>query len=1037
MARSNATRQRLLLLIVASFAFLTATTYANTPSAFPRDFTPHTWTKQQGLPDDSVTCILQTRDGYLWVGTPAGLARFDGMKFVVMAGAVSVTALCEDSAGRLWIGTQSAGLFRYDNGVLSQFSEDRTFHFQTINSIAEDGNGALWVGTPNGLIRLDHGQLSRFTTTNGLPNDFILNVHVARSGTLWVTTRDGMCQFTNGQIAVVPFRTEGPGRYPVSLGVYEDRRGQHWAYGDTYLVNLEDGKHLNRFGSGDAASTRIWSLCEGKNGELWIGASGKGLYCFTGEKFQTPTLHGGELTSDVRAICQDRQGNLWLGTHGDGLVRLQPYTARLLDAGTGLPSRPAVCLAFTPEEKVWIAMDRAGLYTGAGSTFEHLPNETEPALQNLVSSVCVTPDSSIWIGTPGAGLYCLQKQRCLHLTTADGLSDNHILSLAVDSDHAIWVGTAVGLHRITNGVVTGFAATDGLPEVAVTAILSDHGEGVWIGLNDGSVFHEARGQFQRISNTSNASGKPIRALCEDAANRLWIGTENGRVGCIVGNRFYGWDFVSGTADKSVLGIVTSDDGDLWIETDRSVYCVAQKFIEAWLSGQPLPRPQFIFRTDAVSGNGPAYGWPRAMKTSDGNLWFAMDSGLVAIDLAGTSTDTSLPPVVIEDVVLNKDQPGPRPFTRDHSAASAVVLPHALFREATAGAKGQSLRLPSSLRSLDIDFTALDLSSPEKIRFRHRLDGFELDWVVDNEMTRNVHYGKLPYGTYTFRVQAGGPDQRWFDNEASFRFLIPTPAWRSRWALVTYSLAALALVGGVARLVSARRFRLRLAALSAQQAMERERMRIARDMHDEIGSKLTKISFMSERAKRELQGQEPVAKKLDSIAGTSRDLLQTLDEIVWAVNPHNDTLEHLAAYLGQYATEYLQNTAVECELHIPRGLPHHPLSAEARHNLFLAFEESLNNALKHGRPTRVCVDMQITPSQFEIRIEDNGCGFDSALLDGRPAQNGTAGRNGLQNMRQRLELLGGHCNILSRAGQGTTVSLTLPLTLETATKPNAN
>ena len=216
------------------------------------------------------------------------------------------------------------------------------------------------------------------------------------------------------------------------------------------------------------------------------------------------------------------------------------------------------------------------------------------------------------------------------------------------------------------------------------------------------------------------------------------------------------------------------------------------------------------------------------------------------------------------------------------------------------------------------------------------------------------------------------------------------------------------------------------------------MRIARDMHDEIGSKLTKISFMSERAKRELQGHGPVAQKLDSIAGTSRDLLQTLDEIVWAVNPHNDTLEHLAAYLGQYATEYLQNTAVECELHIPRGLPHHPLSAEARHNLFLAFEESLNNALKHGRASRVRVDMQLGSSQFDITIEDNGCGFDpnstktSSHSNGEPT--GRSG-NGLQNMRQRLDILGGRCTIQSRPGHGTTVILSVPLAPATTLKMN--
>jgi signal transduction histidine kinase len=208
------------------------------------------------------------------------------------------------------------------------------------------------------------------------------------------------------------------------------------------------------------------------------------------------------------------------------------------------------------------------------------------------------------------------------------------------------------------------------------------------------------------------------------------------------------------------------------------------------------------------------------------------------------------------------------------------------------------------------------------------------------------------------------------------------------------------------------------------------MRIAQDMHDEIGSKLTKISYMSERAKGELQGQESVAKKLNSIAGTSRDLLQSLDEIVWAVNPHNDTLEHLAAYLGHYATEYLQNTAVECELHIPQHLPYQPLSAEARHNLFLAFEEALNNALKHGQATRVSVDMEAEPGQFEIRVEDNGCGFDlEAVLSAQsdPASPERRIGNGMRNLQQRLAGVGGTCRIRSRPGAGTTVTLVLPLT----------
>lgn len=985
---------------------------------------PHKWTKRQGLPDDSVTSVLQTHDGYLWVGTPAGLARFDGVRFTLITpehwksnAPVSVTALCEDASGKLWIGTQGNGVLCYADGMVIPFSEHTGLQSATINSIADAGD-AIWIGSPSGLFRLVGRELTRFTTKDGLPNDFVSNVHLARSGTLWITTRGGMCQFKNGKLEAVAFQTDSPGRNPESLGVYQDRQGRLWAFGDTYLVNLADGKHLNHFGSGDVASTRILSLCEGRDGELWIGTSGKALYCFADEKFLTPSVEGGELNCDVRAICEDRQGNLWLGTYSDGLVRLQPRNVRVLDASSGLPSRPGACLACNSEGRVWASFDHSGLYSGTASGFAEVAVPAGP--RNLVSSVCVAANSNVWLGTAGAGLYCLAGQRRLHLTTADGLADNNILSLAIDTDGAVWVGTAAGLDRITNGVVTAFGANEGSSAESVSAIIAARDGGAWLGLSDGTVLREDRGRLRSVLKASAVSGKAIRALCEDARKRVWIGTANGRLGCLTDDRFVSWDLPNG---KSIVGIVVTDEGDLWINTEESIYSLAHKPLDAWLSGGEPLRPRVAFQAETGSSPGPDYGWPRALKLPDGKLWFAMENGMVTIDLAGRPTDSSPPPVVIEDVLVNGNRLSTASLKETAGLARKLDPP---------------IRFPSDLRKLEIRFTGLDLSAPEMLRFRYRLEGVDPDWVVDNEGRREVTYNTLKYGAYTFRVQAGDAGQTWFENGESFRFLVPTPMWRTPWALTLYGLAGFLLAGGIARLVSVRRFRRRLAVLSAQQAMERERMRIARDMHDEIGSKLTKISFLSERAKRDVPAQDPVARKLESIAGTSRDLLQTLDEIVWAVNPHNDTLEHLVAYLGQYATEYLQNTAVECELHIPRGLPHYPLSAEARHNLFLAFEESLNNALKHGRATCVRVRMDLAASQFEMTIADNGRGFDLAAPADGPDKNGASsghGRNGLRNMRQRLDLLGGRCDIQSRPGHGTTVTFIVPLVPQSIARVN--
>lgn len=991
-------------------------------SAVVPEFLPHVWTKQQGLPDDSVTAVLQTRDGYLWVGTAAGLARFDGMRFVTFAPSpektnapVNVTALCEDSTGRLWIGTQGEGLLCYLDGAVSRFHQDGNVLDPTINSIAEDAAGNLWLGAPSGLYRLEGGKLTAYTTNEGLPNNFVSSVHVARSGTNWITTRGGICYFKDGRIFPYPnsFLTDSPGRNPESLGVYEDRKGNQWAFGDTYLVNLKVGKHLNHFASGDTTTTsmRIWALCEGRHGELWIGTSGKELYCFADNNFIPITLPNGGLTSDVRALCEDSEGNLWLGTYGGGLVRLQPRNVRVVDASTGLPNRPAVCLTFDQNGRAWFGFERDGLYTQSGKNYERINAAGSRDFLNLVSSICAAPDGSLWVGTPGAGLYRVTDQNVVHYTTANGLADDNITAVAVDSSGVIWAGTAAGeLNRLAGDEIKRFGVDDGLPDQPVTAVIAAHDGGIWAGFGNGRVFREENGAFHQIAARSATGGKSIRSLHEDASTNLWIGTTEGRLACQANGHFLNWDLVPvALDDHSILGILSSDDGDLWFSTSTSIYRLAQHDITTLLDGQTAFRPQLVYKTDATTSPAPPRGWPQAAKSPDGKLWFGMASAVVSLDLRAPMGDFTIPPVLIEEVTANEKS-----------------LPLRAFRPpADNVAKGQEpVRLPSDLRSLDIQFTALNLSAPEKIRFRHRLDGFDADWVVDNAGVRKVPYGRLPYGTYTFRVQAGTADESWFEPGASFRFVVPTPVWRTGWALTLYIFATILVVAATARLFFNRRLRRKLEVLAAQQAMERERMRIAKDMHDEIGSKLTKISFMSERATGELQGQESVAKKLFSIAHTSRDLLQTLDEIVWAVNPHNDTLEHLANYLGQYATEYLQNTAVDCELHIPGGPPEHPFSAETRHNIFLAFEEALNNALKHGRATLVRIDMLFEPAQFQIKIVDNGCGFDVAA-NGEPAAGGRGG-NGLRNMSQRLAETGGKCTITSRPGQGTTVCFSVPL-----------
>ena len=337
------------------------------------------WRAADGLPSDSVTAILQTRDGFLWVGTSAGLVRFDGVKFTTVkltvppqTTPVHVTALCEDEDGRLWIGTQQDGLFELAQGSVR--------HFTTEQGLLDDRRDQPGGGQPRdgldrhqiGIEPLDGAEFQVVYHADGLPDDFVSGVNVARSGTVWITTRIGMCRFIDGRIAPYAFQTESQGRSPEYLGAYEDRRGNLWAFGDTYLINLAEGKRFNYFRSSESASVRIWSLCEGRDGRLWIGTSGRGLFCFEDNRFQPVILGENRWPYDVRAICEDREGNLWLGTSGGGLVQLRPQSVHVLRAGQGLPDGSPTALALDASGRIYVGCNAAACLCGESGRFDRV-----------------------------------------------------------------------------------------------------------------------------------------------------------------------------------------------------------------------------------------------------------------------------------------------------------------------------------------------------------------------------------------------------------------------------------------------------------------------------------------------------------------------------------------------------------------------------------------------------------------------------------------------------------------------------------------
>ncbi len=979
------------------------------------DFALRTWTSADGLPDGSVTVIQQTQDGYLWVGTAAGLARFDGVKFTDVAlqrpgvkRPVAITALCEDNSGSVWVGTENRGLFSWKDGRIQNYGVANGLLDETVTSLTLDAEGRLWIGTKRGVNRRDSSNMVSFTTRDGLPDDSVSSVHAAKSGTVWITTSGGMCRFVDGRISRFQFPTLGQERQEEFIGAYEDRRGNLWAFCATYIINLAEGKRINYFPGEKSAMTRIWSLCEGRDGRLWISASGRGVFCFDGTRFQPVTLNEGRWPNDVRTICEDHEGNLWLGISDGVLAQLRPQRFAMLTGAHGLPAGAATCLVADNLGRVYVGMDSGGLYASTGDRFEKVSDNTKWLDQNLVSSVCTQADGSLWVGTTGSGLYQIEHGRTVIYSTANGLSDDCVLAVCADLHGAVWAGTSAGaLHKFQDGRVTTFTGADGLPGSPITAVLPGHDGGLWVGTENGEIIR-SDDMFHNVSATKlspKLSGKPILGMCEGPGDALWIASAGGGLGFLTADRCLNWDSRDGLLDDVVCGVVQDAEANVWLVMPQGLCRISSDSVASAVAGHGDLKPKLMFETDPGSDRALNPGWPRAVRSPEGRLWFATASGLVGTDTRGWEADKPAPQVHLEAIYVNNELTAPASLKQNSASGSAAPW-----------------ELPSSLRSLEFQVTALSFEAPEKIRFRHKLDNFDADWV-ETGPERRVHYGRLPSAAYTFHVTACNAEGVWNEQGASLAFIIPTPLWRAPWALALYSMAAASVAAGAVRLVSHRRLRRRLAGLEHQQEMERERMRIARNMHDDIGSKLTKISFLSERLKLENMPAGPAGDKIDSIATTSRDLLKALDEMVWAVNPHNDSLEQLASYLSQYAREYFQNTPVECELRLQSELPACNLSAEFRHNVFLAFEESLSNVLKHARASRVDVQIQIEEGNLCIRISDNGLGFALPARNGNGAE---SGQDGLTNMRQHLTDVGGSCVIQSQPGRGASVELKVAL-----------
>ena len=966
-------------------------------------YASRTWHIDEGLPDNLVQAIAQTQDGYLWVGTRAGLARFDGVQFtdydsknVPELKNSSITALCADHHGTLWIGTDGGGMVSYRDGMFSRITKTNGLAGDQVRVIFESRDGALWIGTTEGMSRYKDGRFRNYRQADGLLSDAVNYFCEDRDGNLWIATGKGLNRLRPGG-AMDEFNLPIFNGLPNESvrGICQDKGGRIWVGSNNGLLwynwfwQNSFYAYNTRYGLSD---TFVSAICEDREGNLWVGTY-SGLNRFREGRFYNQLDNEGLPFDRVNALFEDREGDLWVGSK-EGLIRLTPKRFFAYTKRQGLTHNNTMAVLEDQSGSLWIGTWGGGL--------NQLKDErvtayapTNGLSQDLILSLCAGHDGSIWVGADfDGGLTHLKDGKVTRYTFKgeDGLLDAGLRVLCEDRNGDLWIGTSRGLSCLRNGKFTN-DLHDG-----VRAILEDHAGALWFGTENGLECRQNE-KWTHFNRKDGLSDNTVTAIYEDPEHTLWIGTANGGLNRFRNNHFTAYTTRQGLFSDEIFSIVEDDEGWLWMSCSKGVFRARKRDFDDFDAGKTKSIASIVYgRTDGMESpqcNGA--GKPAVWKGRDGRLWFPTSKGVVAVDPRSIKIDHVPPPVYIEQVIVDK-----KPLPQKFGASDA-----------------RTVKIPPGNGELEFQYTALSLAAPEKERFKYKLQDIDSDWV-DAGTRRSAHYNNLSPGKYAFRVIACNKDGVWNDVGASLAFELEPHYWQTWWFR---GLIALLVIGGASGSVlyaTRRRMQRQLQLLQQRHAIEKERGRIAKDIHDDLGSSLTRIMMLGERVEEGLDRREDIAPHVGKIVSSARLTVQSLDEIVWAVNPENDTLNGLLEYIGHFANEFFEDTDVHCRLELPVEFPAFNLAAETRHNLFLVVKEALNNALKHSGASEIRVDVSVENSLLQIVVADNGRGFDlNAPVNGHHG-------NGLENMRRRMENLGGRCEIASAPGKGATLKFSLEL-----------
>ncbi|MGA8593318.1 MAG: two-component regulator propeller domain-containing protein [Bryobacteraceae bacterium] len=948
------------------------------------------WTTENGLPIGGVTGICQTREGYLWIATLDGLARFDGVRFTIFnrsntAGITSNrfgTMFCAVNAD-FWTGTEGGTVIRYHDGRFQSYSTKDGLASGPVLGISGDDHGNIWVLAPGGISRWlpAQGKFARF--------DDHENPYAAE---LWSNDRrHGFFSMDSSRLHIFSAGKQTSFPFPEiwrKTSAYiamQESDGSIWiANSAGRLVHWLNGRWVEQT-KGEVSEYRD---SRGRRWRTGLRMSAQGFW----ERYLV--LPAGTEPGDLpySFLFEDHEGNLWAGNvrNGEGLFRLRERLLKAFSTEQGLPNRNVYPIYQSRDGAIWIGTWSGGLCRFEGGKCRTYTT-SDGLATNMIYAIGEDAKGTLWVSTEGA-LHRFKKNRFERVDLDMGARAIH-----KGRDGALWLGNTEGLFRFKDGQWRRFNRQDGLIADDVRIIIDDGSDGLWTG-GYGGLCHMRGGKFQCWSEADGLPGNSIRALYQDANRVLWIGTYDAGLGRLANGRFTRYTTREGLFDNGVFQTLEDSEGNLWMSSNRGIYRVRKRELNDFAAGKirtihsvNYGRSDGMRNVECNGGTGTA-----GIKAEDGSLWFATQDGVAIIRPSDADAVIARPPpAIVESCMV------------DHRLVPA----------------DRTIRMRPGQLDLECQYTALSFVDSERIVFRYKLSGLDENWV-DAGTRRAAYYSHVPPGKYTFQVEAAYDDRAWSNSGVHLAVIVLPPFYQTWWFETIVFLAA----AGAIYLAWRKRVSQLEQARDAQQAFSRqliasqenERKRIAAELHDSLGQHLVVIKSLALISLNNGISEGAGKDRSEEISAEASQALSQVREIAYNLRPYQLDRIGLTKAVEAVVRKASAATGIAFESEIDRIDDVFPKEWEI--NFYRIVQESVNNVIKHSQATQASVTVRRATDELRLVVRDNGNGFTPVETTVGSARGGF----GLIGIAERARLLQGTAKVQSAPGQGTAITIEIPL-----------